>query len=356
MARGGINKAVVQKARDALRARGIYPSIDAVRVELGNTGSKTTIQRYLKEIETADPRPAVAPDRLSDELTNMVGVLLERLLEEGNAALAHERKIHDGKISALEDRIARLEETLAQRDHDIAGRDAALQEQAQELQISQSCLQAELTRNARISQSCSDLELRVQEKDEQVKSLEEKHTHSRDALEHYRSAVKEQREQDHRKHESQLQQIQGELRLVRETLAVKQDELTRLNRDNERLLAESRQQTKTSHAQNDLVETLKAQVQALTLADAKAAAMAEHHQAQVVELRAEVKSLNIADAQAGVREANLRQQLADLQSKLGGGTVEKDDQSKSMAPQVAADTQGTTKPRPSSSSRKGKKS
>ena len=51
MARGGINKALVQKARQAILARGENPSIDAVRVELGNTGSKTTIHRYLKELD-----------------------------------------------------------------------------------------------------------------------------------------------------------------------------------------------------------------------------------------------------------------------------------------------------------------
>lgn len=350
MARGGINKAVVQKARDALRARGMYPSIDAVRVELGNTGSKTTIQRYLKEIETADPRPAAAPDRLSDELTNMVGQLLGRLLEEGNAALAHERKLHEGKVAALEEHIASLEATLARKEREIASRDAALEEQTQELQISQSSLQAELTRNARISQSCSDLEVRVQEKDDQVRSLEEKHAHSRDALEHYRNSVKEQREQDQRRHESQLQQNQGEIRVMRETLAVKQDELTRLNRDNERLLAESRQHAKSSHAHIDLIEALKAQVQALTLAEAKAVGMAEHHQAQVIELREEAKNLNIAGAQAGVRETHLRQQLAALQHQLEGVG---DATSRSSSP---AESEGTAKPTTPPASRKGRKS
>lgn len=48
MARGGINKALVARARTALLARGCHPSIDAVRVELGHTGSRNTIQRYLK--------------------------------------------------------------------------------------------------------------------------------------------------------------------------------------------------------------------------------------------------------------------------------------------------------------------
>jgi hypothetical protein len=54
MARGGVNLAVVKIARNALLARGLRPSIDAVRVELGNTGSKTTIQRYLRELGDAE--------------------------------------------------------------------------------------------------------------------------------------------------------------------------------------------------------------------------------------------------------------------------------------------------------------
>ncbi len=51
MARGGLYKSDIQKARDTLRAQGKHPSVDAVRVALGNTGSKTTIHRYLKEWE-----------------------------------------------------------------------------------------------------------------------------------------------------------------------------------------------------------------------------------------------------------------------------------------------------------------
>jgi hypothetical protein len=39
------------RARANLLAQGRYPSVDAIRIELGNTGSKSTIQRYLKEIE-----------------------------------------------------------------------------------------------------------------------------------------------------------------------------------------------------------------------------------------------------------------------------------------------------------------
>jgi hypothetical protein len=51
MARAGLYKTEVQKARDSLIAQGKHPSVDAVRVALGNTGSKSTIHRYLKELE-----------------------------------------------------------------------------------------------------------------------------------------------------------------------------------------------------------------------------------------------------------------------------------------------------------------
>jgi 4-alpha-glucanotransferase len=51
MARSGLDKFDVKKASDALVAQGRYPSVDAVRAALGNTGSKTTIHKYLKELE-----------------------------------------------------------------------------------------------------------------------------------------------------------------------------------------------------------------------------------------------------------------------------------------------------------------
>ena len=49
MARAGIYKSEVLRARDKLLAMGRNPSIDAVREELG-TGSKSTIHRYPKAL------------------------------------------------------------------------------------------------------------------------------------------------------------------------------------------------------------------------------------------------------------------------------------------------------------------
>ena len=82
MARGGINKAVVQTARLAILARGENPSIDAVRIEMGNTGSKTTIHRYLKELDESETRQTITEAPIDDELGELVARLAQRLKEK----------------------------------------------------------------------------------------------------------------------------------------------------------------------------------------------------------------------------------------------------------------------------------
>ena len=95
MARGGVNKAVVQIARTAILARGEHPSIDAVRIEMGNTGSKTTIHRYLKELDEVDTRRGAPQEQIGDELSELVARLARRLQEQAqepiDRAQAHVR-------------------------------------------------------------------------------------------------------------------------------------------------------------------------------------------------------------------------------------------------------------------------
>ena len=69
-------------------------------------------------------------------------------------------------------------------------------------------------------------------------SLDEKHQHARAALEHYRQSVKEQREQELRRHEQQVQLLQVDVRTLNQTLIVKQNELTQLHQDRARIAAE----------------------------------------------------------------------------------------------------------------------
>lgn len=240
MARAGINKAVVSAARQAVMARGQNPTIDAVRIEMGNTGSKTTIHRYLKELEARSPAHANMAPKISEELASLVNRLAERLEEEGELRITQAREAFDEALAVCQKQLADSEQKLTQLQQAHAIGQQALQAQTSELQTCQTSLQSEQTRGARLDQACSDLQLRLHDKEEHIASLEEKHQHARDALEHYRQSIKEQREQDSRRHETQLQGLQMEVRQLQQGLAVKQEEVTLLNRDNERLLVEQR--------------------------------------------------------------------------------------------------------------------
>jgi chromosome segregation ATPase len=221
----------------------------------------------------------------------------------------------DLQRAALENQIIELKLELATAQRNSATQQSAIETQSAELATTHSSLQAELTRNAELSQRCTVLESLVAEKDKHIQSLEEKHVQARGALEHYREAAKEQRDQDQRKHESQLHEMQVEQRKLRETIAVKQDDLTRLNRDNERLLGEARQQTKALHTQETLVQSLNTQIQALRHGDAKSAGVAEHLMEQISALREEVKALHQSAAVADLREQENVALVASLQEQ-----------------------------------------
>ncbi|PWB35051.1 integrase [Pseudomonas sp. SDI] len=264
MARGGINKAVVQKARQALLARGEHPSIDAVRIEMGNTGSKTTIHRYLKELESLQPTATLSVPALSESLSQLVAQLAERLQEEGAEQIETARVQFEQARETLQAQLQISQQALAALQQQQQIQAAALASESEALATCRSALQTEQSRNASLNQSVGELNLRLADRDEQIRSLEDKHQHARDALEHYRAASREQREQDQRRHEAQVQQVQMEVRQLQQTLIVKQDELTRLNRDNERLLVEARQAQRERQGLQDVREQQALEVRTLS--------------------------------------------------------------------------------------------
>ncbi|USR42017.1 DNA-binding protein [Ectopseudomonas hydrolytica] len=314
MARGGINKAIVQKARNALLARGIHPSIDAVRIELGNTGSKTTIHRYLKELESVEQ--AISSDVLSTTLTGLIEQLLDQLKQEAQQSVAQAHKTLLRERAAVHQQSAVLEARMRDLESQCSGLTLQLQA-AQELTLQeQQQRQAVEVDNARMVQSLQDLQVRVRERDERIQSLEDMHQHARDGMEHYRQASKEQREQEQRRHETQTSQLQVEIRQLQQTLMIKQDELTQLNRDNARLVTEARQHQKDQHA---LEQLLALRDQALESAQSTLTDM-EHTndtlERQCQALRGEVAQFDEACTAQTQQVQNLQERLAEITDQL----------------------------------------
>ena len=111
MARSGLTKAQVRSVRDRMLADGKYPSVDAVRHALGDSGSKSTIHKYLRELRDEDPDVGLQRDDTEEALRAVVGQLAERLHANADARIK-------ARIAALQ---AAHEETLHQKEAELAG-------------------------------------------------------------------------------------------------------------------------------------------------------------------------------------------------------------------------------------------
>lgn len=238
MARGGIDKAQVAQARESVIGKGQRPSIDAIRIALGNTGSKSTIHRYLRELEEEESTQLDNEALLSQPIKELILRLATRLKDEAQVIVEENNERFESQIAELTERCAALagevkqgadmQNTLELRLHES---DSGLAEKEA------MCVALEKTLAASEHRE-SSLTIQLQERQNQIESLEEKHRHSRDALEHYRESVKEQRDQDQRRHEQQIQQLQAEIRALNQTISKRQADITLLHKANARLDAE----------------------------------------------------------------------------------------------------------------------
>ena len=284
MARGGINKALVKQAREAVLNKGQNPSIDAVRVELGNTGSKSTIHRYLREVEEESSARLGDEVLLSQPIKELVGRLASCLKEEAQTIITENQNRYDQQVKTLISKVGELENMLAKSQTEIQNKDHELSNVLAELsdrQASENALKAQVIET---QQAEARLKSVLDEKQVHIDSLEEKHRHNRDATEHYRQSVKEQREQDQRRHEQQVQQLQAEIRTLNQTISVKQTDITQLNKDNGRLVAELGSAQKTAVTLESAHSKLQGQFDSLALTESSLEEQVTKMKAQCIEL------------------------------------------------------------------------
>jgi hypothetical protein len=117
MARSGLTKSQVREARDRLLAEGRHPSVDAVRHALGDSGSKSTIHKYLKELRSEDDGGAVEPGLRREDtgraLHALVDQLADRLHADFDERLRVLRAAHEQALRERERELAELRSTVA---------------------------------------------------------------------------------------------------------------------------------------------------------------------------------------------------------------------------------------------------
>lgn len=163
------------------------------------------------------------------------------------------------------------------------GQERASRRQAQDQ------LTAQALEHAQLAEQLAALQERLKAEEAYRASLEEKHQHAWEALEHFRQAAKEQREL--RQREQQVQYLQSELATVGEALAAKQLEVKHAYQEEIDVLAELRM-TRSEVRQHEerlrelksLPEDLAAQTQAL--GELRAKRKVDHGRVEEMQARA----------------------------------------------------------------------
>ena len=329
MARSGLYKSDIQKARDSLLAQGKHPSVDALRVELGNTGSKSTIHRYLKELEEEEGQGLGAKVAVSDALQDLIGRLAGRLHEEAEAVVTQAQQRFEVQLQERTQALEQQQQEGTALSTQLQRTDAALQaERADHTATRQALAEATLL-IGQLEERAAGLVTRLAENEAHARSLEEKHQHAREALEHYRTSVKEQREQEQRRHEHQVQELQVSLRQANETLTSKNHELLQLNRDNgqwlerhtrlEQELAQVRQAAAGQQGELDALRLTAVEHQALQVRWNQDLQILETVRTELTQARADQlqerqrrEQAETDSLRAGVRLETLEQLLAQL--------------------------------------------
>ena len=336
MARSGLYKSDVQRARDSLRAEGKNPSVDAVRVALGNTGSKTTIHRYLKELEEEEGQGVGAKIAVSDALQDLVARLAERLHAEADALIAQAQERFQAQLHERTQALEQARQEGGALGAQLQRTETALQTEREAGETARRDLASRTTELAQLEERIAGLTARLAEHQSHARSLEQKHEHAREALEHYRTSVKDQREQEQRRHEHQVQELQVAVRQANEALTAKNHDLVQLNRENgqwlerhtrlERELTQLRQTVQTQQGELDILRLTAAEYQALQVRWGQDAQSLEDARQELAKARAELvqerERREHAEAEtlrATVRLSTLEPLLAQLQPASAGG-------------------------------------
>ncbi len=321
MARAGLYKTEVKKARDGLLAQGLRPSIDAVRTALGNTGSKSTIHRYLKELEAEEGAGIGRRAPISEALQHLVAQLAAQLAEEAEIRVNHAQAACEAALA--KSAAAAAEQTKENRSlsDELQRTGVQLQDERQAHALTAATLKEAQEQVITLAERVAGLTAQVQAREDQVRSLEDKHQQAREALEHFRRSTKEQREQELQRHEHQVQALQVEVRQAQDLLTGKNQELLQLNRDNVRLTEQSGQTDKALRALQrehnkatalaDEVPTLRQENEALGRRHAELTAARDTLQTQLARREAEWQAERDAWQEG---QGERKQQLERLQA------------------------------------------
>ena len=264
MARAGLEKSDVRKARDSLIAQSQYPSVDVVRIALGNTGSKTTIHKYLRELEEEEGGGAGRKASISEALQDLVERLAGRLAEEADVRIEQATQEFQAKEQAHAQALRQLQSELLAKQEANRVLEERLQSEIAGHAKTRATLQAETVARHTAGQQVTDLKDRLE---------------------------------------------QAKLELRQQQLAVrgKQDEVTKLNQEGARLILELSHTKQSLYEQLTNGRKLEQKIEQLQAAHLHTGDLQRQLVSKIAEAEVLSEQLKTAEAQLEPAKARLRE-------------------------------------------------
>jgi hypothetical protein len=223
MGRDGITYEMVAEAAKRLVAAGVNPTNDAVRVELGNRGSKGTISPLLRKWrEGSENVTESASKGLPADLIDVVRTVYERLEAAAQARIEQMRTECD-EVRQDASRQIQIERQQKEAEKEAA---ALLSKDLKTLQFGHTVLEANLSnergvrqeREVQIASLLAEKEgllQRVADRAAEVHGIGVQLEQSRTQFEHYQEKTAEQRLEERRSYEARISALERELQLAR---------------------------------------------------------------------------------------------------------------------------------------------
>lgn len=328
MARHGVTYDDVISAANSLKGEGKSVTIESVRRFLG-TGSAGTVNQHLRRWKEAQAstQKIASKENLPEGLISLVKGLWEGVLAQSTEQFSPIEANYQQEISELK---AELEKYRSNNQRWQKMFNQWQQEKAslanEKLTLEQA-LEFAHKENQSLHGKYDGLLQQLQEKQERVEELHRLHQQTQANLEHYRESAREQRMLDQQQFENEKQQLQSELKFLKEQLVMQQRKYSELHQEHqlkERSYAELAHQ---HHQAIQSVNDLKFTVDELEKESARQQQTSHHWQHQFKELNTKFENTltELMSSQSEIKILN--NQLIDISQLLRDAQ----DQNKLMA-------------------------
>lgn len=236
MSRPGITYQEVANAAIQLQGQNENPTVDRVR-EILETGSKSTIARYLKEWKLKAGHVA-GSEGISQELVSIVKGLWERLKGEASQQITRHQQETDRDIAEMRQKLIDEQKCNFDLRSDICKIDEQLHQRIKLAETLQQLLEEEKRANAILDERNLRLTQQLSEQKSEAERLHQLLSHVQTNLEHYQASVKKLREDEVLSIEKQKSLYEHETTSLKQQIMTITELKNRLQQSNDQMRAE----------------------------------------------------------------------------------------------------------------------